>query len=1055
MDAGKPGDGGSPWRIKVTVEAEPQDGGSPAKRRTRTTRVPLKGGMSSSPVKRSSGKSKAIADDESELEVKRPQRKRKGTPIRRTVRASQETDSDGWIAGGRHGTPAGQIQMSQKLQEEMSSPNKRRSPGTDHEHRASSATRSIQKSRQPNGGPVISKQLTLSEESEDEDEQSVDPRNLQSDMTVANEDFTMISVDELESLKQNTSLIDNSGIEKSVASVSYMPSSPPVAHVNRSSRQQLPVEYPNIAHQAEEAKIQSSAMKQAQYNSDFQRSSNFAARQSHPTPVSNDPIGSESFERTQPQASGVEEAAASRSTVVNEDADLGADDDREDGDIHGEDDGGTGGELDIWAEEASRSLDEDQEQSHRMPAMRPESRPPQLEDLFSDQPLKPPRPEIPRTWRRTSGADFSYVDSPAHDLVADRKVSAASTDGEAAGSRSSAGVLTPPESSDDGSEQISGDQDGDMEEYDISLTQPDAADTQLHNDVLETDSRPTLPTRGEATSGLSDSESGVTSPDGEDTGVFWQRNLPNIYQRPRRPRVGQKQKAMDLSDLLNLEGSHKNTSLAQTKDAAGPNDRISTQAPRAPSRPALAGQKEKLISSPLRKSLFKSSRLGESASTSSDVQPVRRAIVGRTYVSRRSRMTTRGQEGADEPSKTEDSLDSFSSKDSDQRQILSEMSQATHQKSTSNLRNEWQGAASHSPHSSESSQSHVSEIADDAYEGSSVHPETETEEIEQEDDEEEELEEEELEEEEEGEQPSRSYEEHLNLESPQKISVKFNDSAGTSDLLAPKKAYPPLFANHAVSSQAAQAKSPPSVTLVGKKRTTTEDQAQGGIFSRLSTNFWSAVVRPSGPTLVEQPPEPEYPRSLRAHIRSRYGVLSDQHPWTMAHMRTLHRLLNSCTSGKSDSIVPKTGPLPYALENLIGKELQCVTQFRWKFTEQHAHVVDAFMQVLVPAHYIESMKSGEVDFIGDSEAKKYRGLISGRHGDDLVFSDWLGLRSPRGKIERDFVVKALGNCVSANILTAEKEAAEVERRRKMAAERVVWERRRRSGWEESWEESEG
>ncbi|KAK3684705.1 hypothetical protein LTR37_019999, partial [Vermiconidia calcicola] len=279
--------------------------------------------------------------------------------------------------------------------------------------------------------------------------------------------------------------------------------------------------------------------------------------------------------------------------------------------------------------------------------------------------------------------------------------------------------------------------------------------------------------------------------------------------------------------------------------------------------------------------------------------------------------------------------------------------------------------------------------------------------------------------------------------SPQKIKVKFNDSEGNSSLLAAKREYAPLFPSHAAAAAQKQKASPASVTLVSKKATEPVAQSQPGIFSRLSTNFWSAVVRPSGLLHVESVPEPEFSPSLRTQLRNRYGVLSDQHPWTMAHMRTLHRLLNSCESGKSDSLVPRTGPLPSALRKLIGKELQCVTEFRWDFTEQDAHVADSFMQLLVPSHYTDAIRLGEVEFIGDSEAKKYRGVFGDRHGDDLVFddTDMPGLKLPKRTIERDFVVKAVGNCVSANVITEERDAAEAAERKRIAAERRAWERR--------------
>ncbi|KAI7207474.1 hypothetical protein KC340_g17311, partial [Hortaea werneckii] len=98
---------------------------------------------------------------------------------------------------------------------------------------------------------------------------------------------------------------------------------------------------------------------------------------------------------------------------------------------------------DIWYEEASRSLDQDAQEEgnksfskpsssssssssrHRQPNP-PSSHPPtdtndpsrdtspnNMQDLLAtNQPNKPPRAKIPRTWRRSSGMDFLYSDSP-------------------------------------------------------------------------------------------------------------------------------------------------------------------------------------------------------------------------------------------------------------------------------------------------------------------------------------------------------------------------------------------------------------------------------------------------------------------------------------------------------------------------------------------------------------------------------------------------------------------------------------------------------------------
>ena len=144
----------------------------------------------------------------------------------------------------------------------------------------------------------------------------------------------------------------------------------------------------------------------------------------------------------------------------------------------------------------------------------------------------------------------------------------------------------------------------------------------------------------------------------------------------------------------------------------------------------------------------------------------------------------------------------------------------------------------------------------------------------------------------------------------------------------------------------------------------------------------------------------------------------------MAHMRTLHRLLNSCTSGKSDSLVPKAGPLPSALTRLIGRKLDSVTpEFSFVFTVQHAHVVDAFMQTLVSADVVNAMARGEIEFLGDNEAKKHRGTLVGRPGSMQIFAGVEGVNEPEDsrKLQSMWVVKAVGNCVLANIDTARRE----------------------------------
>ena len=72
------------------------------------------------------------------------------------------------------------------------------------------------------------------------------------------------------------------------------------------------------------------------------------------------------------------------------------------------------------------------------------------------------------------------------------------------------------------------------------------------------------------------------------------------------------------------------------------------------------------------------------------------------------------------------------------------------------------------------------------------------------------------------------------------------------------------------------------------------------------------------------------------------------------------------------------------------------------------------------------MACGEIDFLGDREAKRHRGMLAGRHGDMVVFDGIPGVKEPvsGSRIERRWVVSAIGNCVLANIGTARKEVKE-------------------------------
>ncbi|KAK3699293.1 hypothetical protein LTR37_016536, partial [Vermiconidia calcicola] len=684
LDTGEGSEKG-PLRIKVTVEAQPNAGSSPSKKITRTTKVPLKGGNSSSPVKQSLAKKELGAEGRGEIHINRPQRKRKGTPIRRVAKRSPSTDGEADF--GR------QVTMSQQLQENLPSPFKQPSVGRSRVERPAARTertRRLTRAREELDDALqdaIGRDIDgEEEEDEEEDDEAVGPTHdyAVGDMTVANEDFTMVSVETLESMKQNTSLLDTSGIDKSVASVSFMPSSPPQMQAAGKGEGVEEVRYQDITLEAQERKPKSSDKKPVEYDAMSWKPTGPSVKTAMHQISPQQRLDSEPTEwrlRRQAVSKEIENASASQVVVIDDDTQAGA---NQDSGSDAEAGGVDGDELDIWAEEASRSIEEDhfvheQEQGH---LEKPVTYPENLNDVFSDQQQKPPRPKIPRTWRRTSGMDFSYVDSPEHGALQSRKVSA-STDGEGAGSRSDGGVLTPPESSEDEDSRMG------AQEGESSLFQPDAAATLLEAQQHEPAAKQTtspLP-RNQVVSPDSDSSSRATSPEeeGDDTGMFWQTHLPNLYQRRQRPRIQKRQKAMELSELLGLDkSSPKKTTSSTGKQVVSAaserqygsqrraQSRITTNS-RAPGR-VNAVTKEKVVSSPLRKSLLKSSKIGGYVLPGSSSQHISSSPLRSSRASEPSVGEDVSEITQMEHSKTESSFaESFESKASDQRQLLAEM----------------------------------------------------------------------------------------------------------------------------------------------------------------------------------------------------------------------------------------------------------------------------------------------------------------------------------------------------------------------------------------------
>ncbi|KAM3425642.1 hypothetical protein BST61_g7587 [Cercospora zeina] len=297
----------------------------------------------------------------------------------------------------------------------------------------------------------------------------------------------------------------------------------------------------------------------------------------------------------------------------------------------------------------------------------------------------------------------------------------------------------------------------------------------------------------------------------------------------------------------------------------------------------------------------------------------------------------------------------------------------------------------------------------------------------------------------------RSYEENLNLDSPTKIKVKFNDITSfgehvdqTSSWLADAKRRPALFDASAPPQQRQQPLPQANFRPVALERspgTPEQKRSSLNIFSKLGSVLWNVVPRSKGPTEIypdhHQPQEHDittitthddstFTTSLRSQLRSRYGVLSSTHPWTMSHQRTLHRMLNSSLSRRHDTLIPNSGPLPKEVFQLVNTTIPSITDYKFHFTHQHAYVVWSFFQILVDESLIEDMKKGEVGFLGDETARRIRGYFDPvRHGDDLVWTlereapehvvQYVEVLAERmERIEWAFVARALGDCVGSN-----------------------------------------
>ncbi|KAH0369887.1 hypothetical protein KCU65_g3034, partial [Aureobasidium melanogenum] len=536
-------------------------------------------------------------------------------------------------------------------------------------------------------------------------------------------------------------------------------------------------------------------------------------------------------------------------------------------------------DKDIWQEEASRSLIDE------------EGSPEQTDLFLDDLVVKPRRSKLPGALRRTSGASSAYSDPPEAQGRQNRKISASTM-----GSRKSSGVMTPP-SSDDGS---------------VVIVERSSEQFQSSAKVA-------------ADEDLSQSESG------DDTGMFFQSNLPSIYNGKANKPVADSAKSsfapssplrntfLETSPEKNIQSSQSNSN---QNFSAGP--------------------------SPLRRSLVNSSDLNNS-------------------------QTTRRE---DELDTSETQTDSSLASDAQQiqREMRGKSSRAASTISSltsgSHVRGSRRVASANTIDLtiSDSSEQDVSTVSS----------------------------------------RSRSYQEELNLDSPMRVKVNFNDDTGNSTLLEPKRQYPPLFDNV------------PALTKPIKE--SPEDSQPKSPLLKLTESFWEAVTKPPvyasperKPTvMLESAPVATVPDHV-LRLRRKYGLLPDTHPFIYAHIRTLHRMLNSTRSRSGSSIVPRSGSLGHGLSRLLGKSKTNELDQRFVWTQTHLHVVDSFMSLLLPQEERGRLQYDTGSW-GDTEALRHRGRDSkGRYGDEVVFNGVKG-----GLIEASWVADVLVDIVFKEEMNAKK-----------------------------------
>jgi len=964
------------------------------------------------------------------------------------------------------------------------------------------------------------------------------------ELTTANEDFTMITGESLASIsfKANGTMLGSAAHDEDDeqdVQAEHLTSSPPEK-----------VTYPDITEQADEAKtpmpdknhdtmnwkpngpeVKRLDLHDMDLDHDISQSIEQGSDPHEVIVIADDdeeqpgPVDHMPTAETRSPRSSPEPQDSAKKSVNLQDATIGAAN-PDDGESSDEDnqhahvdeavepDAAEEADDDIWAEEASRDIDDSAittttTRSHTFPRSRAVEKPiVTATATVPSAPLEKPDParraRLPRTWRKAGAGDSTFADSStlsnnaSNDaLDQSRTVTDQSEahpvqrttgeDAESGRSSGGSGVLTPPSTDDDDSrrklehtktddsstthdpktfekkssiqvdarsqevidqedEEMEDEEEDDADEGDISgFTNPGAADTQLEahhrfgrqyaSDEEEEEEQEVQEEQEDEEEEVEEGEAEIASPapepvsnasspgkSGEDTGFFWQSHLAQVTRSGKEKPKPQSWQPVDLSAILRMDSS-KVEEEEQPKQTHVPDLRLSTanQTRPRPNRqifnvqrkPALVAtrprQTEKsadvtnghLLPSPVRRSLLKASNVAHSG------EPSKRPVVRRPH-----RLAPEPRVEETQFSVTEDSL---ASKDADQRQLIGEMRATTPvAKKPAHERLAALREASQPVQANGLSVDGSYEETDTTFKNS---------------------------------WPYHSYEENLNLESPQKIGVNFNDSTmsfrneqahyqSKPNLLAPRGPIMPLFekssnaqsakasgvsaAKHNLSSESS------TITPVGRpqKAPIPTQQENEGVFARLSTTLWSAVARSQGPPPTPAPfartTEQTISLSLRAQLRSRYGVLPNSHPWTMAHMRTLHRMLNSLESGRRDSIVPTHAPLPAHLKEIIGEGRLSATGRSFRFEHHHACVVQAFLQLLVTPALFKSMEKGEVEWLGDEQAAHLRSDMGGRPGNDICFKT---LAPKRGLIEWQWIVECLGCCIVSNVETGMRRVA--------------------------------